>query len=112
MRERKHRWHSHGRTGTRRWFLRCWRLLHLLAPRAPTDPPGLVERQPQELAALLGVAPSTVSEHLSKLAELSLVVARQQGHTRFYRLTNSPFLLSLLSHIEELCVAVRRLPGV
>lgn len=91
-----------------------WRLLHLLAPQTLSDPPGLVERRPQELAALLEVAPSTLSEHLNKLAELPLVVARRQGRARLYRLANTPFLLSflnLLGQIEEAFPDAEKIPG-
>lgn len=50
---------------------------------------GLLARQPysgEELAALLGLKPSTVSHHLSKLAEAGLVSARAEGYYSVYRL--------------------------
>jgi DNA-binding transcriptional ArsR family regulator len=43
---------------------------------------GLLAQRPysgEELAALLDLKPSTVSHHLSKLAEVGLVSARAQG---------------------------------
>ena len=40
----------------------------------------------EELAALLGLKPSTVSHHLSKLAEVGLVTARAEGYYNVYQL--------------------------
>lgn len=53
---------------------------------------GLLARQPytvEQLAALLKVSPSTVSHHLSKLAEAGLVSASAQSYYNFYRLENA-----------------------
>lgn len=50
---------------------------------------GLLARQPysvEELAALLGLKPSTVSHHLSRLAEAGLVSARAEGYYNIYQL--------------------------
>lgn len=50
---------------------------------------GLLARQPysgEELAALLDLKPSTVSHHLSKLAEVGLVSARAEGYYSVYQL--------------------------
>ncbi len=44
---------------------------------------GLLARQPysvEELAALLDLKPSTVSHHLSRLAEVGLVSARAESY--------------------------------
>jgi biotin operon repressor len=50
---------------------------------------GLLARQPysvEQLAALLGLKPATVSHHLAKLAEVGLVSARAEGYYSVYRL--------------------------
>ena len=44
------------------------------------------ETSVEELAAILGISPSTVSHHLSKLAEIGLVTARVDGYYNLYRL--------------------------
>ena len=53
-----------------------------------------------ELAAIAGVAPSTVSEHLAKLAAAGLIHAVPMGRRRYYRLS-SPDLSDLLDGIEQ-----------
>ncbi|MEW5830678.1 MAG: metalloregulator ArsR/SmtB family transcription factor [Chloroflexota bacterium] len=53
---------------------------------------GLLAQQPysvEELAALLDLKPSTVSHHLSRLAEVGLVSARAEGYYNVYRLDRS-----------------------
>jgi biotin operon repressor len=50
---------------------------------------GLLARRPysgEELAALLGLKASTISHHLSKLAEVGLVSARAEGYYSIYQL--------------------------
>ncbi|MBN2386503.1 MAG: metalloregulator ArsR/SmtB family transcription factor [Anaerolineales bacterium] len=50
---------------------------------------GLLARQPysgEELAALLDLKPSTVSHHLTRLAEAGLVAARAEGYYSIYQL--------------------------
>lgn len=50
---------------------------------------GLLAQRPysgEELAALLDLKPSTVSHHLSKLAEAGLVSARAEGYYNLYEL--------------------------
>jgi len=44
------------------------------------------ESSVEELSAVLDVSPSTVSHHLSKLAEIGLVAARADGYYSIYRL--------------------------
>lgn len=44
------------------------------------------ETSVEELAVILGISPSTVSHHLSKLAEIGLVTARVDGYYNLYRL--------------------------
>ncbi len=53
---------------------------------------GLLARQPysvEELAAILDLKPSTVSHHLSRLAEVGLVSARAEGYYSVYMLDQS-----------------------
>jgi len=47
---------------------------------------SLKEASVEELAAILDVSASTVSHHLSKLAEIGLVTARVDGYYNVYRL--------------------------
>ena len=53
---------------------------------------GLLAHRPysgEELAALLGLKASTVSHHLSRLAQVGLVSARAEGYYSVYRLEES-----------------------
>lgn len=53
---------------------------------------GLLARQPysgEELAAILGIKPSTVSHHLSRLAAADLVSARVEGYYNIYQVNES-----------------------
>ena len=53
---------------------------------------GLLARQGysvEELAALLNLKPSTISHHLSKLAEAGLVSARAEGYYSIYQLNKA-----------------------
>jgi len=53
---------------------------------------GLLARQPysvEQLAAILGLRPSTISHHLSKLAEVGLVSARADSYYNMYQLEES-----------------------
>lgn len=50
---------------------------------------GLLANRPhavEELAANLGLKPSTISHHLSRLAQAGLVSARAEGHYSIYKL--------------------------
>ena len=50
---------------------------------------GLLAQQPytvEQLAAMLGLKASTISHHLSRLAEVGLVSARAEGYYNVYRL--------------------------
>lgn len=50
---------------------------------------GLLAQQPytvEQLAAMLGLKPSTISHHLSKLADVGLVSARAEGYYSVYQL--------------------------
>ncbi|HLE90839.1 MAG TPA: metalloregulator ArsR/SmtB family transcription factor, partial [Anaerolineales bacterium] len=50
---------------------------------------GLLAQQPysvEELAALVGLKPSTVSHHLAKLSKVGLVHARTESYYNVYQL--------------------------
>jgi len=50
----------------------------------------------EELASLLGLKPSTVSHHLTKLSEVGLVSARAESYYNIYRL--EPKALEVVAH--------------
>jgi DNA-binding transcriptional ArsR family regulator len=62
-----------------------------------------------ELARQVGVAPSTISEHLSKLLEAGLVAVEPQGRHRYFRLASSDIaeLLETLGANPALTAAPR-----
>jgi DNA-binding transcriptional ArsR family regulator len=62
------------------------------------------EQRVVDLTRTLGLAQSTVSAHLSCLADCGLVAARPVGRSSLYRLTQSA-LLDLLSEAEQLLEA-------
>lgn len=64
-------------------------ILELLArPREDEELPDVYERRSGEIAQALGLSSSTTSEHLRQLAEAHLVVARKEGNTTYYQLSN------------------------
>jgi DNA-binding transcriptional ArsR family regulator len=64
-------------------------ILELLArPREDVERPDVYERRSGEIAQALGLSSSTTSEHLRQLAEAHLVVARKEGNTTYYQLSN------------------------
>jgi DNA-binding transcriptional ArsR family regulator len=63
-------------------------ILELLIPPNGQDAPGSHELRSGEIAARLGLAPSTTSEHLHKLLKLRLVSTRKEGTAVYYRLRN------------------------
>ncbi len=66
-----------------------------------------------DLALAAGVAPSTASEHLHRLAEAGMVVAVARGRKRYYRL-GDPAVADLLDGVEGLAgtLAKRRPPAL
>jgi biotin operon repressor len=71
---------------------------------------GLLAQRPysgEELAALLGLKASTVSHHLSKLADVGLVSARAEGYYSVYQLEESALQKTrlLFSHSDLVSVA-------
>ena len=59
----------------------------------------------EQLSALLGLGESTVSHHLSRLAEAELVTARAEGHYSIYSLQ-----LDALSGMAQRLLRTERLP--
>ncbi|MEO0494248.1 MAG: helix-turn-helix transcriptional regulator [Actinomycetota bacterium] len=55
-----------------------------------------------ELAGHIGVGPSTVSEHLSKLQERQMVTVEPQGRHRYFRLA-SPEIAEMLETLGAAC---------
>lgn len=63
-------------------------ILELLIPPDEQDAPQTHELRAGEIAAKLGLAPSTTSEHLHQLLNLHLVSTRKEGTMVYYRLRN------------------------
>jgi DNA-binding transcriptional ArsR family regulator len=64
-------------------------ILELLAlPREDAEHPDVYERRSGEIAQALGLSSSTTSEHLRLLADARLVVARKEGNSTYYQLSN------------------------
>lgn len=71
---------------------------------------GLLANRPhavEELAASLDLKPSTISHHLSRLAEAGLVSARAEGHYSVYRLE-----LDSLRETARLLLSEEVLPAI
>jgi len=72
---------------------------------------GLLAQRPysvEELAALLDLKPSTISHHLSKLAEVGLVTARAEGYYSVYQLDQAALRATArnLFSAEQITVAI------
>jgi predicted transcriptional regulator len=65
------------------------------------------ESSVEELAATLGVNPSTVSHHLSKLSEIGLVSARAEGYYNIYMLRTE-----VLQEMAQRMLSENTLPDV
>ncbi|MBG0770386.1 MAG: metalloregulator ArsR/SmtB family transcription factor [Anaerolineaceae bacterium] len=65
------------------------------------------ESSVEELAATLEVSPSTVSHHLSKLAEIGLVTARADGYYSVYSLQTE-----VLEEMAQRLLSAQTLPAV
>lgn len=61
---------------------------------------GIGEKDVQSLSELLGVSPSRMSQHLSKLKSLKIVDERREQKHHFYRLHNPTFAKWVLSGLE------------
>nr|BBH87404.1 hypothetical protein KTC_21550 [Thermosporothrix sp. COM3] len=81
-----------------------WKILRALAPLSPRQPLDAIEYTPSELAEILGLSVSTISEHLHALLKAQLVTTQRFQRSVYYRLRHSATLLaffSLLDAIEE-----------
>lgn len=79
---------------------RC--ILELLIPPDGQDSPDAYELRAGEIAAKLGLAPSTTSEHLHQLLKLHLVSTRKEGTIVYYRLCNHHLVLAFHELLEAL----------
>jgi DNA-binding transcriptional ArsR family regulator len=62
------------------------------------------EKSVGDLAALVGLAPAALSQHLARMRDLRLVETRRDGQTIFYRLA-SPEVAAILETLYRLyCV--------
>ncbi|MBX9752503.1 MAG: metalloregulator ArsR/SmtB family transcription factor [Roseococcus sp.] len=62
------------------------------------------ERSVGQLAALVGLSPTALSQHLARLRDLGLVETRREGQTIFYRLA-SPEVRAILETLYRLYCA-------
>ena len=60
-----------------------------------------------QIIAVLGLAPSTVSKHLSLLSEADLVVSRKEGRWAHYRLPDGATLKTVRPMLKWLEVSLR-----
>jgi DNA-binding transcriptional ArsR family regulator len=77
-------------------------ILELLIPPDGQDSRDAYELRAGEIAASLGLAPSTTSEHLRQLLNLHLVSTRKEGTMVFYRLRNHHLVLAFHELLEAL----------
>src|SRR5690348_3385786 len=77
-------------------------ILELLIPPEGQLAPETYELRAGEIAAKLGLAPSTTSEHLHHLLKLHLVSARKEGTTVYYRLRNHHLVLAFHELLKAL----------
>jgi DNA-binding transcriptional ArsR family regulator len=85
-------------------------ILELLArPREDEELPDVYERRSGEIAQALGLSSSTTSEHLRQLAEAHLVVARKEGNTTYYQLSNHALVRAFQDLIRGLDAHYRTL---
>src|ERR1700676_3099359 len=77
-------------------------ILELLIPPDAQDTSDAYELRAGEIAAQLGLAPSTTSEHLHHLLKLHLVSARKEGTMVYYSLRNHHLVLAFHELLEAL----------
>jgi len=77
-------------------------ILELLIPPEGQDSPDAHELRAGEIAANLGLAPSTTSEHLHQLLDLHLVSTRKEGTMVYYRLRNHHLVQAFHELLEAL----------
>lgn len=79
---------------------------HILEYLAGTEEAASVplERSVGEIAAHIGLALSTTSEHLKQLLQMQLLLAQKDGKKTYYRLRNQELVLAfhdLVGSLEE-----------
>ena len=77
-------------------------ILELLIPPEGQESPDSYELRAGEIATKLGLAPSTISEHLHQLLKLHLVSARKEGTSVYYRLRNHHLVLAFHELLKAL----------
>lgn len=77
-------------------------ILELLIPPDGQVSPDSYELRAGEIATKLGLAPSTISEHLHQLLRLHLVSARKEGTSVYYRLRNHHLVLAFHELLKAL----------
>lgn len=77
-------------------------ILELLIPPDGQNSPEAHELRAGEIAAKLGLAPSTTSEHLHQLLNLHLVSTRKEGTMVYYRLRNRHLVLAFHELLKAL----------
>jgi DNA-binding transcriptional ArsR family regulator len=77
-------------------------ILELLIPPDGQTSPDAYELRAGEIAAKLGLAPSTTSEHLHQLLDLHLLSTRKEGTMVYYRLCNHHLVLAFHELLEAL----------
>ena len=77
-------------------------ILELLIPPEGQNSPEAHELRAGEIAAKLGLAPSTTSEHLHQLLNLHLVSTRKEGTMVYYRLRNHHLVQAFHELLEAL----------
>jgi DNA-binding transcriptional ArsR family regulator len=68
------------------------------------------EKSVGSLAALVGLSPTALSQHLARMRDLGLVETRREGQTIFYRLA-SPEVRAILETLYQLYCAPGQPPG-
>lgn len=77
-------------------------ILELLIPPEGQESSDSYELRAGEIAAQLGLAASTTSEHLHQLLKLHLVSSRKEGTTVYYRLYNHHLVLAFHELLKAL----------
>jgi DNA-binding transcriptional ArsR family regulator len=76
-------------------------ILELLTPVEGTNP-EIMERRSGDIAREIGLSPATTSEHLQILSKVSLITARREGNSVFYRVRNYKLVQAFQTLIDAL----------
>ena|SRR2546425_8263862 len=77
-------------------------ILELLAQPTKDEPGPPLERRSTDIARALGLSPSTTSEHLKRLSNAGLIVARREGTTIFYRIRDAHLVQAFHDLVDAL----------